>query len=270
MRLVDARARGSPALPAAARARGRGSGSRSRALILLLGATGWFAHQPPGARRGAAAPGARTFVRGAEALGADRAADYLPAPAAQRGRAAARRRHPRRGRRDPARGGLSFLGLGVQPPTPSWGGMILDARVRPGDRALGRHLSRRWRSSSPCSRSTWSATPCATPSIPGAHDPLLEVADLRVTLPRRRRHAVHPVDGVSFTLERGRDAGAGRRVGLRQEPHQPGAAPAGAAAGPDRARQRDPARRHRPARARGRGAPRRSAAGGSGWSSRTR
>ena len=24
--------------------------------------------------------------------------------------------------------GLSFLGLGVQPPTPSWGGMVLDAR----------------------------------------------------------------------------------------------------------------------------------------------
>jgi peptide/nickel transport system permease protein len=24
--------------------------------------------------------------------------------------------------------GLSFLGMGVQPPTPSWGGMILDAR----------------------------------------------------------------------------------------------------------------------------------------------
>ena len=24
--------------------------------------------------------------------------------------------------------GLSFLGIGVQPPTPSWGGMILDAR----------------------------------------------------------------------------------------------------------------------------------------------
>ena len=24
--------------------------------------------------------------------------------------------------------GLSFLGLGVQPPTPSWGGMILDAK----------------------------------------------------------------------------------------------------------------------------------------------
>jgi peptide/nickel transport system permease protein len=24
--------------------------------------------------------------------------------------------------------GLSFLGLGIQPPTPSWGGMVLDAR----------------------------------------------------------------------------------------------------------------------------------------------
>jgi peptide/nickel transport system permease protein len=24
--------------------------------------------------------------------------------------------------------GLSFLGLGIQPPTPSWGGMILDAK----------------------------------------------------------------------------------------------------------------------------------------------
>jgi peptide/nickel transport system permease protein len=24
--------------------------------------------------------------------------------------------------------GLSFLGLGIQPPTPSWGGMIFDAR----------------------------------------------------------------------------------------------------------------------------------------------
>jgi peptide/nickel transport system permease protein len=26
--------------------------------------------------------------------------------------------------------GLSFLGLGVQPPTPSWGGMVLEARSR--------------------------------------------------------------------------------------------------------------------------------------------
>ena len=42
--------------------------------------------------------------------------------------------------------GLSFLGLGVQPPTPSWGGMILDARpvlesapwigIFPGSRSL--------------------------------------------------------------------------------------------------------------------------------------
>ena len=26
--------------------------------------------------------------------------------------------------------GLSFLGLGVQPPTPSWGGRVLDAQER--------------------------------------------------------------------------------------------------------------------------------------------
>ena len=25
--------------------------------------------------------------------------------------------------------GLSFLGLGIQPPTPSWGGMLADGRV---------------------------------------------------------------------------------------------------------------------------------------------
>ena len=62
---------------------------------------------------------------------------------------------------------LSFLGLGVQPPTPSWGVMLQDAqsylarrrgwRRLPGprDRALRR------------SRSTCSATACATSSIRG-------------------------------------------------------------------------------------------------------
>ncbi len=59
--------------------------------------------------------------------------------------------------------GLSFLGLGVQPPTPEWGVMINDARpffwtrpflvVWPG-----------WRSRSRSSPSTASATPCATAS----------------------------------------------------------------------------------------------------------
>ena len=67
--------------------------------------------------------------------------------------------------------GLSFLGLGIQPPTPSWGGMILDARpvlvtapwvgIFPG-LAITAHRAR---------RPTSSATPCATPSTPEAHDP---------------------------------------------------------------------------------------------------
>jgi peptide/nickel transport system permease protein len=33
----------------------------------------------------------------------------------------------------PIEAGLSFLGLGVQPPTASWGGIISDAAERPGD-----------------------------------------------------------------------------------------------------------------------------------------
>ena len=52
----------------------------------------------------------------------------------------------------------------------------------------------------------------------------------------------------------GRDAGAGRRVGLRQEPHQPRAAPAGAGARAGSRRAAHPARRHRRAGAGGRGA----------------
>lgn len=97
------------------------------ALILVLGLTGWFAtsrivrgevlrlrHEP--------------FVVAAEALGASP------------GRILARHLLPNvagplivtatLGVGDVIliEAGLSFLGLGVQPPTPSWGGMILDAR----------------------------------------------------------------------------------------------------------------------------------------------
>ena len=60
---------------------------------------------------------------------------------------------------------LSFLGVGVQPPDPSWGGIIFESQSYflnapwlvffPGIAS-----SWRWR----C-RSTWWATPCATPSI---------------------------------------------------------------------------------------------------------
>ena len=58
---------------------------------------------------------------------------------------------------------LSFLGIGVQPPTPSWGGIIFESqsyfRPRRGWCSSPASRSSCWR----C-RSTWSATGCATPS----------------------------------------------------------------------------------------------------------
>ena len=61
---------------------------------------------------------------------------------------------------------LSFLGIGVPPPTPSWGQMInigIEFHV-----LLLAHggVSRRPRWPSPCSRRRSSATACAMPSIP--------------------------------------------------------------------------------------------------------
>jgi peptide/nickel transport system permease protein len=97
------------------------------ALILVLGTTGWFAtsrlvrgevlrlrHEP--------------FVQAAEALGSGRwrviGRHLLPNAAGPVLVAATL------GVADVIllEAGLSFLGLGVQPPTPSWGGMVLDAR----------------------------------------------------------------------------------------------------------------------------------------------
>ena len=97
------------------------------ALILVIGTTGWFAtsrlvrgevlrlrHEP--------------FVTASEALGAPAwrtiARHLLPNAAGPLLVAATL------GVGDVIllEAGLSFLGLGVQPPTPSWGGMVLDAR----------------------------------------------------------------------------------------------------------------------------------------------
>ena len=67
---------------------------------------------------------------------------------------------------------------------------------------------------------------------------VLEVSDLRISFPDGEGGRFLAVDGVSFTLDRGETLAHRGRVGVRQESHQPGAAPPGAAAGPDRARQR--------------------------------
>jgi peptide/nickel transport system permease protein len=96
-------------------------------LILAIGATGWF-----GTSRLVRAEVLRLrqleFVRSAEALGAGRRRvifrHLLPnvlGPLAVATTLAV-------GDVVLLEAGLSFLGLGVQPPTPSWGGMILDAK----------------------------------------------------------------------------------------------------------------------------------------------
>lgn len=96
-------------------------------LVVVLGVTGWF-----GASRLVRAEVLRLrtlgFVQGAEALGAGRwrimLRHLLPnalAPLAAATTLAV-------GDVILLEAGLSFLGFGVQPPMPSWGGMILDAR----------------------------------------------------------------------------------------------------------------------------------------------
>jgi peptide/nickel transport system permease protein len=96
-------------------------------LVVFIGATGWF-----GTSRLVRAEVLRireeNFIRAAEALGAPRRRIIF--------------RHLLPNALGPllvaatlgvgdvilVEAGLSFLGLGVQPPTPSWGGMILDAK----------------------------------------------------------------------------------------------------------------------------------------------
>jgi peptide/nickel transport system permease protein len=97
------------------------------ALIVLMGATGWFATSRL-IRAEVLRLREEAFVRAAEALGASRrriifrhllvnsAGPLLVAATLGVGDVIL------------LEAGLSFLGLGVQPPTPSWGGMILDAR----------------------------------------------------------------------------------------------------------------------------------------------
>ncbi|HSB54792.1 MAG TPA: ABC transporter permease [Gemmatimonadales bacterium] len=96
-------------------------------LVLVLGATGWF-----GTSRLVRAEVQRLrsldFVHAAEALGASRRRiafrHLLPNVAGPLAAATTLAV----GDVILLEAGLSFLGLGVQPPTPSWGGMILEAQ----------------------------------------------------------------------------------------------------------------------------------------------
>jgi peptide/nickel transport system permease protein len=97
------------------------------ALILLIGATGWFATSRL-VRAEVLRLREESYVRAAEALGAkgrriifrhllpNAFGPLLVAATLAVGDVIL------------LEAGLSFLGLGIQPPTPSWGGMILDSK----------------------------------------------------------------------------------------------------------------------------------------------
>jgi len=97
------------------------------ALVLMIGVTGWFATSRL-VRGEVLRLREESYVRAAEALGARRRRIIF--------------RHLLPNALGPLlvastlavgdvillEAGLSFLGLGIQPPTPSWGGMILDSK----------------------------------------------------------------------------------------------------------------------------------------------
>lgn len=97
------------------------------ALVVVLGTTGWFAASRL-VRGEVLRLRVEPFVQAAEALGAGRlrtltrhlfpnaAGPLLVAATLAMGDVIL------------LEAGLSFLGIGIQPPTPSWGGMVLDAR----------------------------------------------------------------------------------------------------------------------------------------------
>ena len=62
---------------------------------------------------------------------------------------------------------LSFLGIGLQPPAPSWGSMLSSGPAVHDRGLVGRRGARRGHPRSPCSAPICWATACETPSIPG-------------------------------------------------------------------------------------------------------
>jgi peptide/nickel transport system permease protein len=109
----------------------------------------------------------KEFVEASRSLGASNTADRLPRDPAEPRRADPRlldALHPANILLEAA---LSFLGVGVQPPDPSWGKMLADA-ASVFDTAWWFMFFPAWPCCSPSWRSTWSATGCRTRSIPRA------------------------------------------------------------------------------------------------------
>ena len=131
-----------------------------------------------------------------------------------------------------AEASLSFLGVGVPPPQPAWGLMLSEARPtldggpvvahglprglhpadRPRDPALRRLAARPPRSSAQESVACRPTRPWPT-----AKRFCRSPVSRRTSSPSAERASIKAVDGVSFTLARGRDPRAGRRVRERQD-----------------------------------------------------
>jgi peptide/nickel transport system permease protein len=126
---------------------------------------------------------------------------------------------------------LSFLGLGVQPPSYDWGRLLGDgltgiyeqpvAALAPGIAVILAGLAFNLFGEALAKgiglTTTLGGVPLGkvkrsgpgvstTPSVPARDDALLEVADLVVTFPGRGA-AIHPVRGVSFCIEPGQAVG---------------------------------------------------------------
>ena len=121
---------------------------------------------------------------------------------------------------------LSFLGLGVQPPAPSFGGMLSEAKEYLAIDALVRvRLRRRPRRRDPrpqpdgrCAQRLLPAGRAAmTAPAAGAREPVIDVRDLRVVF-STEEGLVRAVDGISFAVAAGEvlgvvgESGSGKTV----------------------------------------------------------
>jgi peptide/nickel transport system permease protein len=119
---------------------------------------------------------------------------------------------------------LSFFGLGITPPTPSWGSILADGRqymvitpwlpILPGLAITFTVLSINLAADGladvldpKLAKGTFRRQVLRLPALPSDEPaPLLRVRDLRVDFPFDR-HTIHAVRGVSFDLERGQTLG---------------------------------------------------------------